>query len=117
MGLFSNLSGAGGSGVDFITSEGSNANGHYRVWNSGLIEQWGEHVQGTTNIVTITLPIPFTSSVDYISAIDAADGSIHQNVDNITNACGRDGASLTTIKITSDAVTPVESTFWQVKGY
>ena len=44
-----------------VTTSGSNANGDYRVWSDGTIEQWGIVVTGLAPSVG-TFPIPFTTA-------------------------------------------------------
>jgi hypothetical protein len=44
-----------------VTTSGSNANGDYRVWSDGTIEQWGIVATGVAPSVG-TFPIPFTAA-------------------------------------------------------
>jgi len=54
-----------------VVSSGSNANGTWRVWSDGTIEQWGNGSVSTTT-AAIVFPIPFTTSVDSITGVGAS---------------------------------------------
>lgn len=45
-----------------IVETGSNANGTYRKWSDGTLEQWGEETTASTTNHTVTLPVPFVSN-------------------------------------------------------
>ena len=47
--------------VDYVVESGSNANGFYRKYKSGLIEQWGT-LTINSDYYTLTLPTPMTTN-------------------------------------------------------
>ena len=59
----------GSASGDTVVSEGSNPNGNYRIWSSGLIEQWGSNQTGTNTASSLrSFPIPFTTEVQSVVA-------------------------------------------------
>lgn len=54
--------------ADYIVEQGTNANGTYRKWNSGILEQWGYTTIGSNSAASWTYPIPFYSTSIYLTA-------------------------------------------------
>ena len=52
--------------TDYVVETGSNANGNYRKWNSGVMEQWGQEASATASNHAITLPVPFATNTPYL---------------------------------------------------
>ena len=50
---------AGVDAVDYIVEQGSNSNGIYRKWDSGILEQWGHTTIGSNSAATWYYPISF----------------------------------------------------------
>lgn len=94
-------------GIDRVIAQGSNANGNYRKWESGLIEQWGFSSGDDWRI--IEFPVPFTNT-NYQPSLTA------QNNGRYSDVCVNvDNTQLTT---TSMRVSGFRTTgiFWEVKG-
>lgn len=53
---------------DWIIEQGTNENGTYRKWNSGILEQWGYTTIGSNSAASWTYPIPFYSTKIYLTA-------------------------------------------------
>lgn len=67
-----------------VVSSGSNANGKWRKFGDGRIEQWGTVVT-VAGVATVTFPIAFTSTVDNVSA-NVSDAPGGGNFINIAQA-------------------------------
>ena len=68
------------SNVDVVVESGSNANGHWRKYKSGKLEQWGTGQTSTiaalsTGSTTITLPKAAASSSYFVIAQKAGSGT------------------------------------------
>ena len=51
---------------DYVVEIGSNANGNYRKWNSGVMEQWGAEASASASNHSVTFPVSFASNTEYI---------------------------------------------------
>ena len=70
-----------GNGGAYVVQSGSNANGNYRIWSDGAIEQWGFNFNLIGGGASINFPIPFSSATSYtFLAIEGARGSSNQQV-------------------------------------
>lgn len=61
--------------ADYIVEQGTNSNGTYRKWNSGMLECWGHTTIGSNSAASWTYPASFidtniemTASCHYLSS-------------------------------------------------
>lgn len=61
-----------GVGSSRVVEEDQQGDAWYRVWSSGLIEQWGA-MTGTNGIVKVTFPKPFSNSSYFFTSAPSND--------------------------------------------
>lgn len=102
-------------GPDVVVESGHNANGHYRKWKSGLIEQWGSVSVANETVKTISLPTAFIEDEDTYNVIIQACGNTstsnnqYWNSQEVTDKTGTNF----TFKFAQGQATSFD---WQAKG-
>lgn len=51
---------------DVVIEQGTNANGSYRKWESGVLEQWGTEASANASTHTVALPTSFKADTPYL---------------------------------------------------
>jgi hypothetical protein len=109
--------GLGGAAVRddsyFRATYGSNAQGYWREWPDGFIEQWGEGTAGETGSPpSVNFPIPFTD----LATVGLAVSARYPNTGATNgNKVGGNKVSLTQYNLFSDDGSA--SVFWRAWGY
>ena len=96
-----------------VTSTGSNANGYYRVWDDGYIEQWFRTDKGSADRVTITYPLAFTDAASISVVISDRRGIDNGGSDSASHL---DGVNQLT-SFTVSAYTLADVICWRAGGY
>ena len=73
---------AGGANSAVVVRGGNNANGRFRVWSDGFIEQWATVGNGPGRLTTINFPIPYVQQAS-ISITGSAESSRNDLAENI----------------------------------
>jgi len=98
--------------ADFTGSNQSLTTDGYQILPGGLIFQWGFKSLDGGGTFTVTLPTPFTTAVFIVFG---GAGALDKFDDEASQSAGKDGSSLTTIKVTTDG--QGGGTSWIAIGY
>lgn len=80
-----------------VDSSGTNANGHYRVWSDGFIEQWFKALHNSSGIIH-TFPVAFAT----LSTLRVT-GGILQFAGNPASPVNITGLTTTTVTVMSQS--------------
>lgn len=100
--------------VDYIIDYGSNENGYWRKYKSGLIEQWS-YMTDLLNEKIITLPILF-SSINYIVLITDVAASI-EGINKIGLVAQSRMVDKFTVYCDINSTTNGTDFMWYARGY
>lgn len=72
--------------VSSVTNSGTNANGRFRIWSDGVIEQWGTASLTAGVILVVPLPISMTTSTDFALATGSSTSGVEAEVSVISKS-------------------------------
>jgi len=98
-------------GEPIVVGRDSNANGSYKIWSNGDIEQWGVDLTPDYAGKTLTLPIAF--------ALEVSEISFQQLDSSVTHQYPIVATALTTTTVSYKSVnsnTATDKVYWSVIG-
>lgn len=108
---------------DYIVESGSNENGYYRKWHSGLIEQWGKIEKGS-NLSSGTdwtgyysLPIPFSNTDFVVSLTPSTNASLHAGSELMMRPTSVSQMQIEWYNRNSSTTIELPIIMWSAKGF
>ena len=99
----------------YVTEIGNNANGYYRKWSDGYIEQWRRLPASIADKTVLTFPVPFTDVNSIV--IVATEATISSGPLGGVNAVGTAYDTYTTTTFMARVANSPENFSYVARGY